>query len=136
MAPKNLEEVLKASGDTVGLLRNSKSGIYVYPVVASEFSNWRTEQKAWRDSAVLFDQSHHMAELTVTGSDAGAFLESLSINSFKGFGNNKAKHYVPVSHSGFVIGDVIAFNLDGTYVLVGRAPTVNWVEPAPRPMNW
>jgi vanillate/3-O-methylgallate O-demethylase len=128
MAPKNLAEVLKASGNTVELLRNSKSGIYVYPVVASEFSNWRTEQKAWRDSAVLFDQSHHMAELTVEGSDAGAFLESLGINSFKGFTTNKAKHYVPVSHSGYVIGDVILFNLDGKYVLVGRAPTVNWVE--------
>jgi vanillate/3-O-methylgallate O-demethylase len=129
MAPKNLEEVLKTSGDTVGLLRNSKSGIYVYPVVASEFSNWRTEQKAWRDSAVLFDQSHHMAELTVEGPDAGAFLESLGINSFKGFTPGKAKHYVPVSHSGHVIGDVIIFHLEeGQYLLVGRVPTVNWVE--------
>jgi vanillate/3-O-methylgallate O-demethylase len=129
MAPRNLEEVLKASGDTVGLLRNSKSGIYVYPVVASEFSNWRTEQKAWRDSAVLFDQSHHMAELTVEGPEAGAFLESLSINSFKGFTPGKAKHYVPVSHSGHVIGDVIIFHLEeGQYLLVGRVPTVNWVE--------
>src|SRR5690606_42144576 len=113
MAPKTLEEVLKASGDTVGLLRNSKSGIYVYPVVASEFSNWRTEQKAWRDSAVLFDQSHHMAELTVEGPQAGAFLESLAVNSFKGFTPGKAKHYVPLSHSGHGIGDVIIFQLDG-----------------------
>ena len=27
-----------------------------------EFSNWRDEQLAWRDHAVLFDQTHHMDE--------------------------------------------------------------------------
>ena len=126
---KNLEDVLKASGDTVGLLRNSKIGMYVYPVVAAEFTNWRDEQRAWRDSAVLFDQSHHMAELTVEGPEAGPFLESLSINSFQNFPVDRAKHYVPVSPEGYVIGDVICFRLeDNRYVLVGRAPTVNWVE--------
>jgi vanillate/3-O-methylgallate O-demethylase len=48
------------SEDIVERLRNSKTGIYVYPVVAPEFSNWRDEQRAWRDTAVLFDQTHHM----------------------------------------------------------------------------
>ena len=38
-SPRNLEEVLKASGNTVDLLRNSQIGAYVYPVVAPEFSN-------------------------------------------------------------------------------------------------
>ena len=33
----------------------------------SEYSNWRDEQRAWRDSAVLFDQSHHMVNLYVEG---------------------------------------------------------------------
>ena len=129
MGARNLEDVLRQSGDTVGLLRNSRIGMYVYPVVAAEFTNWRDEQRAWRDSAVLFDQSHHMAELMVEGPDAGPFLEGLSINSFKGFTVDKAKHYVPVGPSGHVIGDVILFHLDeNQYLLVGRAPTVNWVE--------
>jgi hypothetical protein len=35
--------------------------------VAPEFQNWRNEQVAWRQSAVLFDQSHHMDELIVEG---------------------------------------------------------------------
>ena len=55
MTAKNLEEVLKAAGNPVQMLRNSRIGAYVYPVVPSEFYNWRDEQKAWRDSAVLFD---------------------------------------------------------------------------------
>ena len=69
MNAKNLEQVLKAAGDPVKMLRNSQIGAYVYPVVR-EFSNWRDEQRAWRETAVLFDQSHHMAEMTVKGPDA------------------------------------------------------------------
>ena len=63
-------KVLKAAGNPVQMLRNSQIGAYIYPVVPSEFSNWRDEQRAWRESAVLFDQSHHMAEFTVKGPDA------------------------------------------------------------------
>ena len=62
---KSLKDVMAAHGSVVDMLRNSQIGMYVYPVVAGEFTNWRDEQKAWRDSAVLFDQSHHMAELRV-----------------------------------------------------------------------
>ena len=75
MAKPSLQTKMSDSGDVVGMLRNSKIGMYVYPVVAAEFSNWRNEQVAWRESAVLFDQTHHMDELIVEGPDAAAFLE-------------------------------------------------------------
>jgi vanillate/3-O-methylgallate O-demethylase len=101
----------------------------VYPVVAPEFSNWRSEQMAWRNSAVLFDQTHHMDELIVEGPDAAAFLEYVGINSFANFGLNRAKHFVPVTPAGHVIGDMIIFReRDDKFVLVGRAPTANWVK--------
>ena len=70
MSDASLESVLKAAGNPVEMLRNSQIGAYVYPVVPSEFSNWREEQRGWRETAVLFDQSHHMAEITVKGPDA------------------------------------------------------------------
>ena len=57
---KNLQELLDEKGDTVRMLRDSQLGTYIYPVVPAEFSNWRREQKAWRNAAVLYDQSHHM----------------------------------------------------------------------------
>ena len=62
---RNLEELLQAVGNPVELARNSQIGPYVYPAVASEFSNWREEQVAWRETSALFDQSHHMTDLTV-----------------------------------------------------------------------
>src|SRR5690348_12643560 len=129
MRPQNLEEQLQNSGNPVDLLRNSKIGAYVYPVVPSEFSNWRDEQRAWRETAVLFDQSHHMAEITVRGPDAAKLLSYLTINSFTNFAPGKAKQMVPCSYDGYVIGDGILFYLDKDELLfVGRAPTVNWVQ--------
>lgn len=129
MSNNNLTSVMDSAGGPVNLLRNSKAGIYVYPVVAPEFSNWRSEQMAWRNSAVLFDQTHHMDELIVEGPDAAAFLEYVGINSFANFGLNRAKHFVPVTPAGHVIGDMIIFReREDKFVLVGRSPTANWVR--------
>ena len=129
MNPQNLESLLKSAGNPVQLLRNSQIGAYVYPVVPTEFSNWRDEQRAWRETAVLFDQSHHMAEMTVRGPDALKLMSYLTINSFAGFVPNKAKQMVPCSHDGYVIGDGILFHLaENELMFVGRAPTVNWIQ--------
>lgn len=129
MTRKSLEDLLRSTGNTVEMLRNSQIGAYVYPVVPTEFSNWRTEQEAWRKTAVLFDQSHHMAEITIRGPDALKLCSYTTINSFKGFAPGKAKQMVPVSHEGFVIGDGILFCLaPDEFLFVGRAPTVNWLQ--------
>ncbi len=125
----SLEAKIADNGDVVGMLRNSKAGMYVYPVVAPEFTNWRDEQRAWREGAVLFDQTHHMDELIVEGPDASAFLDYVGINSFANFDLNRAKHFVPVTPNGYVIGDMIIFReREDKFVLVGRAPTANWVQ--------
>jgi vanillate/3-O-methylgallate O-demethylase len=129
MSENSLSSLIRAHGNAVNLLRNSKIGMYVYPIVAAEFANWRTEQIAWRESAVLFDQTHHMDELIVEGPDAAAFLERVGVNSFANFDLNRAKHFVPVTPAGHVIGDMIIFReRQDKFVLVGRAPTANWVK--------
>src|ERR1051325_3118837 len=129
MSQQNLEQVLQKAGNVVDMLRNSKIGAYVYPVVPTEYTNWRSEQAAWRQSAVLCDQSHHMAELLVTGPDAMKMLNYLASNTFKGFTPNKAKQFAPCSYDGYTIGDVIMFyTAENEFNLVGRAPTVNWVQ--------
>jgi vanillate/3-O-methylgallate O-demethylase len=96
--------------------------------VAPEFDNWRDEQKAWRESAVLFDQSHHMVDLFINGPDAVKLVSDLAINTFKNFPINRAKQFVPVSYDGYVIGDGILFHLaENELVFVGRAPSANWI---------
>src|SRR5690242_19205008 len=99
MAQRSFEDVLKTAGNPVDMLRNSQIGAYIYPVVPPEYSNWRDEQAAWRNSCVLFDQSHHMVDLYVEGPDALKLLANLAINSFAKFPVNRAKQFVPCSYS-------------------------------------
>ena len=125
----SLESLLKTVKSPVDMLRNSKIGAYVYPVVAPEFTNWRDEQAAWRNSAVLFDQSHHMVDIYIEGPDALKMLSHLAINSFAKFPVNRAKQFVPCTYDGFVIGDGILFHLEqNKLVFVGRAPSASWIE--------
>jgi vanillate/3-O-methylgallate O-demethylase len=129
MTPSNLQELLDDSGNTVELLRNSQIGAYIYPVVPYEFSNWRREQRAWRETAVLFDQSHHMVNLFLRGPEALKLLSETGINSMAEFPVDRAKQFVPTSPSGHVIGDGILFHLDEEeFVWVGRAPVANWLS--------
>ena len=128
MTPSNLQELLDESGNTVELLRNSQIGAYIYPVVPYEFTNWRREQRAWRETAVLFDQSHHMANLFMRGPGAIKLISDTGINSVANFPVNMAKQFVPCTPAGHVIGDGILFHLDDEeYVWVGRAPVANWL---------
>jgi len=125
----NLQELLDEVGNPVRLLRDSRLGTYIYPVVPAEFTNWRREQKAWRETAVLYDQTHHMVNLRVKGPDALRLLTATGINSFDDFPVDRAKQFVPVASNGGVIGDGILFHEaqdDLTYV--GRAPGANWLQ--------
>ena len=127
MSDKNLEAPLQHT-TPVKLLRNSKIGAHVYPVVPGEYTNWRDEQSAWQHACVLFNQSYHMTDMYVEGPDALKLLADLGINTFKNFGSNKAKQYVVCNYDGYVIGDVILFGLEpDRFNLVGRPSVHNWV---------
>jgi glycine cleavage system aminomethyltransferase T len=129
MKGQSLEELIKSAGNPVELLRNSQIGPYAFPVVKSEFSNWRDEQRAWKETCALFDQSHHMTDLYVEGPEALKLLSDLGVNSFKNFRVNQAKQFIACNHNGQVIGDVILFYLDeNKFNLVGRPPACNWVQ--------
>jgi vanillate/3-O-methylgallate O-demethylase len=126
---QSLEQKIQSAGNVAEMLRNSQIGAYVYPVVPTEYSNWRSEQRAWRESCVLFDQSHHMVDIDIKGPDAVKMLSDLAINSFARFPVNRAKQFVPCNYDGFVIGDGILFHLEeNNLVFVGRAPTANWIR--------
>lgn len=129
MNHQNLEDLIQAEKNPVKMLRNSQIGPYAFPVVKQEFSNWRDEQRSWRETCALFDQSHHMTDLYVEGPDALKLLSDLGVNSFKNFKVNQAKQFIACNHNGHVIGDVILFYLEPNKLnLVGRPPACNWVQ--------
>ena len=125
---ESLQNKIDHYGSPLNMMRNSQTGPYVFPIPA-EFSSWRNEQRAWREGVALMDQSFHMTDLYVEGPDVQAFVSSLAVNSFKGFGDNKAKQFIACAPNGHLIGDMIILGL-GEYLvnIVGRPTVANWIE--------
>ena len=97
--------------------------------VPLEFSNWREEQRAWRETAVLFDQSHHMPELFLSGPDAFRLLNYLGINTFTKFVPGRAKQFVACNFEGQVIGECILYYLaEDSFELVSGMQLQDWVQ--------
>jgi vanillate/3-O-methylgallate O-demethylase len=129
MTAKNLQRVLDEAGNTVELLRNSQIGPFVYPVVPTEFTNWRRETRAWRDAAVLYDLTYHMHNCYISGPDALKLISRTGVNSVANFPVDMAKQFVPVTPAGHVIGDGILFHLaEEEFVFVGRPPVTSWLQ--------
>src|ERR1700734_1761243 len=119
MGAESLEAAITRAGSPVELLRQSTARPHAFPV-APEFTNWRTEQNAWRTAGVLFDQSHHMTDFFLEGKDALRLLSQFGVNSFANFGPGQAKQYVAVNADGQFIGDAILFHLeDDLFDVVG-----------------
>lgn len=111
--------------DTLAPHASNRAGLSPVPM---EFSNWRDEQRAWRESVLLFDQSHHMPESLIKGPDAVRLLSDLGINSFANFPPLRAKQYLACNHEGQVIGECVLQHLeDGTFELISGMHLQNWV---------
>jgi len=132
-----LQELLDSQPNFVDFLFANRKGSVVRDAVQRqpsqfvqpEFTNWRDEQCAWRQTVALYDQSFHMTTTIARGADALPFFESLGINGFKTFGPEKARHFVSCGPSGHVIGDGILYCESPEEVtLVGRAAGHNWVQ--------
>ncbi len=124
---RTLQDRIDAAGNPATMLQNAKTGAYVFPIPA-QFTNWIEEVRAWRHGAVLLTQSYHMTDLYMRGPDVVRLLSHVGVNSFAGFGRNKAKQLVCVSPDGHVIGDGIIFGLEEDEVLyVGRPPLAYWL---------
>lgn len=126
---KNLEDAIAEAGSAHALLWESQSAPIVSTPVTPEFTNWRDEQLAWRRTAVLFDQCHHMADLNIKGPDALKLIRDTAVNSVEYFPVDAAKQYVAVSEEGYLIGDNILFrNEEDEFQAVGVPPTINWLQ--------
>jgi len=128
MNPRSLQDVIDSTDDLVAHFRASKIGKHVYPVVPAEFTNWMSEQRAWRTGVALFDQTHHMDNFFIKGPDALRLISDTGIGSVANFDVDRAKQFTTTAPDGHVIGDGIMFReSDEEFTFVGRAPTVNWL---------
>jgi vanillate/3-O-methylgallate O-demethylase len=97
--------------------------------VPNEFSNWREEQRAWRETAVLFDQSHHMPELFLRGPDAFRLLNLIGVNSLANLTTSRAKQFVGCNPRGQIIGDCVLHRLgEDSFELISGMTLLNWVQ--------
>jgi len=131
---ESLQDLLDATPDLVDYFYNdtltphAATRSTMSPVPA-EFTNWRDEQHAWRETAVIFDQSHHMPELSLKGRDAFKLLNYVGINSFNGFVPGRAKQYLGCGPDGKVIGECVLHYLEeDSFELISGMPLLNWVH--------
>ncbi|MDX8479892.1 aminomethyl transferase family protein [Mesorhizobium sp. VK24D] len=125
----NLEQKIADAGSPQTMLWESQSPPIVSTPVTPEFTNWRDEQLAWRSNAVLYDQSHHLADLNIRGKDALKLIRDTAINSVEYFPVDAAKQYVAVNEEGQLIGDNILFRYEeDEFQAVGIPPTINWLQ--------
>jgi vanillate/3-O-methylgallate O-demethylase len=97
--------------------------------IPPEVTNWRDEQRAWRESVVLFDQSHHMPELFLQGPGALRLLKTVGINSFENVTPGRAKQLIGCAYDGHVIGDCVAYcHAEDSFELVSGMTLQNWVH--------
>jgi len=128
MICNSLEDKIQQLGSPVEMLRNAQDGPFQFPV-KSEFTNWRDEQEAWRQTAVFFDQSYHMTDHYIEGPDVKKLVESLAINSMANFRKDVAKQLVVCNPDGYVIGDAIMFILEENLINIVNKPICgNWVQ--------
>jgi glycine cleavage system aminomethyltransferase T len=125
-----LAQAITRAGNPVELLRNQDWPSVTFPI-QPEFTNWRDEQRAWSTGVAIMDQSHHMTQLFLGGSDLISILSGISPNTFATFRAGVAKQLIAVNQDGYLIGDGILFyNSDERegLVLVGHHILIDWVR--------
>ena len=125
---------MNSTPDLVAHFRNdtlaphAKHRTSLTPVPAEE-SNWRDEQRAWRETAILFNQLFHMPELFVRGRDAFNLLNYVGINSFEKFVPGRAKSFLGCAPSGHVIGECLLHQHGPEdFELISGQYLINWVQ--------
>lgn len=126
----SLQDRLDQFGSPIEMLKNPPPGVggngFPYPPV---HTNWRDEQRAWRETAVLLDQTYHMSDLFISGPDTIKLLSDTSVNSYANFGPARAKQYLAVNEQGYVVGDSIVQQApDGTINVAGLEHSLNWLQ--------
>ncbi|QDC39651.1 aminomethyltransferase family protein [Sphingobium fuliginis] len=125
----SLEQKLAQFDSPIQMLRDSEHKLFRH-AYTREYSNWRDEQAASRKTALILDQSNHMNETYFRGgADLVRLLSDTCINSFKGWGRNKAKQNMVCAPDGNLVATAVLFGLEEDEVsVVGPIACANWMK--------
>src|SRR5699024_7699989 len=123
---QSLELKIQQAGGAVHLLRDGILGQFRPPGYQAEFTNWREEQRAWASGVALLEQSYHMPELHLRGSDVIPFLKEFTVNKYDPFPIMRAKQLVAAGPDGNLIADAIIFHEEEDFYRVVGDPA--WLQ--------
>ncbi|MFF0501828.1 hypothetical protein ACFYU5_35955 [Nocardia aobensis] len=127
MFPSLEQKIQESGGNPARMLRSLPANHHAF-LYAPEYTTWFNEQTAWADSCVLFDQSHHMSDLTIKGPDAKRLISDTGVNSVKNLTRNRAKQYVAVGPDGDFIGDAVLFCMEEDEIRLIGPMVGSWVD--------
>lgn len=128
-SPKSLQAAIDEAGSPVNLVWKPNAAAWQVPVIAPEYTGWRTEQLAWREAVALSDLSHHMWDLWLEGPDTLRLLMDYSANNYDNFVIGQAKQFVPVTRQGHIVTDgIIMRDGEERYNLSGVPASQTWLR--------
>ena len=135
MAERSLADVVDSTDDLVARFRasdTSRANVH-WSVLQEEYTNWIEEQRAWRETSILMDQSYHLANYYFEGPDALRLNADLGLKAFDGDWADRtpraSQHPIP-NPDGYIVGDPILFHLGPEEVVVtgNRGLGQRWLQ--------
>lgn len=117
--------------DTISQFHRSRTDLFARAnLIPPQYTNWRDEHRAIRETCLLTNQSHHMPVLYVGGPDARRLLQHLSPISLANMSTDMAKQYFACTTRGHHIGDCVLYyhGEDHRFELISGMPLLNWVQ--------
>lgn len=131
----SLEDVVNATDDLTEKFRHTdiEKGNVHFSVYQDEYTNWIEEQRAWRETCILMDQSYHLSNYYMEGPDVLKLNTELGIRDFEALREQEAPqaktHPIP-NPDGYLIGDPVLFYLGEDEVIVtgNRGLGQKWIQ--------
>lgn len=131
MAEQSMAAAL-SGGDLVERFREAdiETAEFQWSSFPDEHTNWIEEQRAWRESCILMDQSFHLVNYYVEGPDALAVNSHLGVNHFDDMEPPSARQHPVANPDGYMIGDPVLFCLGEESVVVtgNRGLAQKWIQ--------
>jgi vanillate/3-O-methylgallate O-demethylase len=135
MAQRTLADVVESAdnlAETFSAADIEKGNVH-FSVYQDEYSHWMEEQRAWQETCILMDQSYHLANYYMEGSDVLQLNADLGIRDFTDLDPEDAPlaktHPIP-NPDGYLIGDPVLFYLgEGEVIVTGnRGLGQKWIQ--------